>query len=316
MNLLESFRINLYCKKRLFLKLRNEYHTIKNLQIKFAKEYDELIMRYHTKAIPVAANGKEINQVWVMWWQGEENMPDSIKLCHKSLLKNRNGKTINLITSENFSEYIKLPNYIIEKVNNGIISLTHLSDIVRVSILSEKGGLWLDATILVTKPLPDFKDIKYYTPKWRIDKNQYKKYRLWYGLWKITDIPKGLLTQCMGVWYSVPQNPIFQCLKDFWFVYWEKETSVDYYWTTEVFLLGNMYRSIDAVKTQILNLELNNPKCFDLAEVINKAHDENQLELLKRETQFFWLSRKVQYTEYTYGNGELTNYAFLKQIFA
>ena len=46
---------------------------------------------------------------------------------------------------------MEIPEYIINKWKNGIISNTHFSDILRVALLTQHGGLWLDATVLCTK---------------------------------------------------------------------------------------------------------------------------------------------------------------------
>lgn len=41
-----------------------------------------------------------------------------------------------------------LPNFILKKFENGYISITHLSDIIRVLLLYNYGGLWIDSTVL------------------------------------------------------------------------------------------------------------------------------------------------------------------------
>jgi hypothetical protein len=221
-----------------------------------------------------------------------------------------------LITKETVNNFIDLPSYILDKVDSGLISLTLLSDIIRAKLLSKRGGLWLDSTILVVKPLPEFNGLAYWTPKWLIDTKDSKKYRLWYGLWKISQVPKLTITQCIGIWYSLPQNPIFTCLEDFWLSYWKQENTDPYYWTTEVFLIGNMYQSIPNVRSQIDNLDFNNSKCFDLPEVINKKYSETNFNHLQRDTQFFYLSRKAEYHERLHDSGELTYYGYFKQKYS
>jgi hypothetical protein len=42
----------------------------------------------------------------------------------------------------------------------GKMTVTHFSDILRFNLLKNNGGLWLDATIFVNKPIPE----KYFTP--------------------------------------------------------------------------------------------------------------------------------------------------------
>ena len=50
---------------------------------------------------------------------------------------------------KNLNDYVVIPEYIINKVKSGIISFTHFSDIVRLSLLAEHGGLWIDSTVYV-----------------------------------------------------------------------------------------------------------------------------------------------------------------------
>lgn len=41
-----------------------------------------------------------------------------------------------------------------QKVKDGRITLTHLSDIIRVNLIRDYGGLWLDSTIFVMEDIP------------------------------------------------------------------------------------------------------------------------------------------------------------------
>lgn len=103
------------------------------------------------------------NTVWVFWWQGQENMPLLTKKCFQSLLKNKGSYKVVLITQENVKQYAKLPEYIYKKLQNGQISITHFSDILRFNLLLQYGGLWLDSTVLVTKSLDNLQINKLFT---------------------------------------------------------------------------------------------------------------------------------------------------------
>lgn len=52
-------------------------------------------------------------------------------------------------------EYVDIPPIIRKKLDSGIISYTHFSDILRLLLLTTYGGTWMDATIYQTAPLPD-----------------------------------------------------------------------------------------------------------------------------------------------------------------
>ena len=94
--------------------------------------------------------------IFVFWYQGLENAPPAIKAYYAALLRHSPpGHKIIFVDKNNVSALVDLPNYIYEKVDNGIISLVHFSDILRFALLEKYGGLWLDATILITKEIDE-----------------------------------------------------------------------------------------------------------------------------------------------------------------
>ena len=89
---------------------------------------------------------QDSKKVWICWFQGEENAPDIVKACIRSLRNQLSDWEIIVLTNNNISKYVEFPDYITEKVG-GAISLTHFSDILRVCLLNRYGGLWLDSTV-------------------------------------------------------------------------------------------------------------------------------------------------------------------------
>ena len=109
-----------------------------------------------------------------MWWQGEDAAPTTVKLCFASIRRHRKSHKFIIITKDNYQEYLDLPEHIISKVNAGYISLTHLSDIIRVNLLATYGGLWIDSTMFVANDLTDeifateYYTCKYIKAKWNV----------------------------------------------------------------------------------------------------------------------------------------------------
>lgn len=100
---------------------------------------------------------KKSNNVWVCWLQGIEYAPLLVQRCYASLQKYLTGKNIILLTSENIHEYVSFPDYIIEKWEKGKITNTHFSDLLRLEILINHGGTWIDSTVLCTgSNIPDY----------------------------------------------------------------------------------------------------------------------------------------------------------------
>lgn len=92
--------------------------------------------------------------IWIFWWQGEEQMPPLVRGCYRQLTKS-NPERVVLLTKDNLNDYCTIPGYIMDKVKRGLITFTHLSDIVRITLLAEQGGMWLDSTCWVSGTLPD-----------------------------------------------------------------------------------------------------------------------------------------------------------------
>ena len=83
--------------------------------------------------------------IWWCWLQGLEEAPDVVKACYRSLEKM--GRQIVILTEENLHEFLQLPDWIMEKYQRGIINRTHLSDLIRIELLTTRGGTWIDSTV-------------------------------------------------------------------------------------------------------------------------------------------------------------------------
>lgn len=76
-------------------------------------------------------------------------MPQLVQGCFRQLTTYNDN--VCLITKDNYNKYCHIPDYILQKLYRQEISITHFSDILRVSLLAENGGLWLDSTCWVSK---------------------------------------------------------------------------------------------------------------------------------------------------------------------
>lgn len=92
------------------------------------------------------------NPIWTMWWKNTP--PEIIQMCLDSI--KRIYPNAIIISNENFSQYIEIPDHIIDKHKQGIISDAHLSDWIRVSLLERYGGTWIDASCLMLARIPHF----------------------------------------------------------------------------------------------------------------------------------------------------------------
>ena len=150
--------INIFMKKAVlyfynriqFLNITNS--NVRNLAVreiwyhKLKKKYRHLL-----KSETLRLNKKQFsNKVWICWFQGMDQAPKLVKKCYETVCQYLNDKDIIVITENNFSDYVIIPQYIIKKWRKGTISYAHFSDILRLELLIKYGGLWIDSTVFLT----------------------------------------------------------------------------------------------------------------------------------------------------------------------
>ncbi len=97
----------------------------------------------------------EPERAFSIWFQGENNAPPIVKACFRSMRRNLSQELV-ILDEKTLFEWISLPETIIKKWKAGKIRPAHFSDICRVELLYQHGGIWLDATDFVTAPVPQF----------------------------------------------------------------------------------------------------------------------------------------------------------------
>lgn len=140
-------------KSRTSLELLRLSTTLKTKQ-KLEKRYKQVLEQFDHNY--TAEIHEPSNRIWICWLQGIENAPDVVKQCYQSVVKNNPNKEIILLTADNINEYVQFPEYIIVKWKRGIITNTHITDLLRLELLIQYGGMWLDATVLCTGSAPDY----------------------------------------------------------------------------------------------------------------------------------------------------------------
>ncbi|WP_459524181.1 capsular polysaccharide synthesis protein [Leuconostoc lactis] len=124
----------------------NKMLKVKN---KFRKTYRNIL------EMPLIQKpGKTSNIIWTMWLQGIDQAPDIVKMSIKSVQNALPSYKVIVLTKENFGKYVDVPEDIMAKWQNGLISNVHFSDIVRMELLIQKGGTWFDSTIVLDKNFP------------------------------------------------------------------------------------------------------------------------------------------------------------------
>ncbi len=120
-----------------------EYFRVMKLVYKYCeKKYASVLPE--TSPLPSAALS-DPDTIWWCWLQGFEQAPELVKACYRSLEKL--NRPIQIITNDNYREFVSIPQVLTDKWKSGIISNTHFSDILRIALLTERGGTWIDSTV-------------------------------------------------------------------------------------------------------------------------------------------------------------------------
>jgi hypothetical protein len=219
----------------------------------------ELLANKYKYLIKKEKNIEEDSPIWMMWYQGIENAPLIVQSCIKSVILNRAKHPVYIISKYNLNKYIKLPKYIIQKLNSGYITITHFSDIVRAALLYKYGGYWIDATYFINRPLTKV-NTTFFTIKlshcWR------KNDPIINCLWSIN-----FMASTKNSFISTYS---YMALIHYWKKY---NRSINYFLLDYIVLIA--YNKIAKFKQTILNLPNITCSIFSLNKLLNSIHIKN-----------------------------------------
>lgn len=232
--------------------------------------------------------------IWVCWWQGYDSMPELVKMCYNRL---RNvipiNAELNLITMDNYSNYISFPKFILEKYEKKIITMTNLSDMLRMELLSKYGGAWVDATVFFTDFIPEefFNHIFFSQKMYPVKREACRG--LWCGF-------------CMA---GYSYNPLFHFTRDAFYEWWKKHDDiVDYVLIDYLNLLG--YKNFAEIKDIVDTVPNNNEDVFMMYQVLHQPYTEELYQRLTRSNYIHKLTYKIDLIKET-KDGQETLYGHL-----
>lgn len=232
--------------------------------------------------------------VWVCWWTGIESAPPIVQKCINSICKNAGEHPVNIITENNYKRYITVPDYILKKMESGKMGLAHFSDYLRITLLEKYGGLWLDATIFCSKPIPeDYFHFPFFTLKSPYKESRYVSKYQW-------------VTFCLGAWKN---NQFYKFVKEAFEVYWlENDVAIDYLFFDYIILLAK--QNCPYIKQLMDNVPNNELHRDDLQAAMNlKLPAEHFYDVIQEDTGLYKLSWREKYSEKT-EDGAMSIYAF------
>lgn len=267
---------------------------------------DEFLQKNYADKIKELLADKESAPVtsyklWVFWGQGEDQMPVLVKQCYSRLKQLH--QNVELITADNVSQYISLPEVLYTKVKAGELSWAHFSDIIRTTLLAKYGGLWIDSTVWLPKALPieKLQSMPFYSANYKAELNG-NSVRFW------TSYDWSWSTWCMGS--GEVNNRLFKFVSE---VMADVAANCPC-WPDYVFqdyLIYFACTHCEAVKNQIESVDIQNPYRNKLASIMSKPFDAAEYKEMTDKEIVFKLSFRAKWAEEV--DGKITYYGkFLK----
>ncbi len=208
---------SVHYKLRLAMQRPMLYAKYNMIYLELCNHYRKFIDE-HKCAFTHTGGGGHDNVIWWCWLQGIDDCPAICKACLESLRHWYPEYKVIMLDLQNIPNYITLPNHITQKYEHGIISHAHYSDLVRLELLNNYGGAWIDSTVYVTgRKSEELLRLPLFTFR-EPDPN----------LWSIAPS-----------WFMISDahHPIISLTRDLMFRYWEENDSLVNY-----FLIYMMFK--------------------------------------------------------------------------
>lgn len=234
-------------------------------------------------------------KIWYCWMQGEAALPLIPKLCLDSLRKYAHGHEVVFLDESNYRQYVSIPEHIIQLYQEGRLKRAHFADIMRVELLAQQGGLWMDATLLLTRDLPaSVFEFPFFSIKITNQGHFVSRCR-----WAVF---------CLG---GAQGYYLYQRVAQLFEVYLaQTDVFIDYFLFDQ--FIDILYQYDDIVRRMIDQLPFSNEKVHQLSSLLNRDFDASVYHSLIENTYLFKLSWK-QYAEDVLVGKPRNFYHFIRQ---
>ena len=206
--------------------------------------------------------------IWVMWWQGFDCCPPIVEKCVTSIKRYAGNHPVIFLTKHNYKQYVEVPPAIEEKILK-MNCIAYISDIVRFGLLSTKGGIWLDATIYVSKPIDSW-SCSLYSIRHQSKDPRYVLEGYRWSSFMVAAAP-----------HEVMPTFVYKALLAY---FEENDALIDYFLTD--YLIATIYLKNKYVREQIDTLPNDNFGALELLMNLDKPYDKDVLDGMLRARKF------------------------------
>lgn len=216
---------------------------------------------------------KKKGKIFVLWFQGEDNAPNLIKLCISSIRRNSNDHEVIVLDNNNLKEWVgPLSRTVEKKFKDNVFSLQLKADLIRLILLTKYNCLWIDATVFVSRPIPDcIFNQEFFTV---IRKEAEKK-----------DITGKISTFLLGRGNSIRAKKVFECSAKLMLAYISNEDDLINYLLIEN-IIDISIRNNDWLKNLINEYYHNKKDILGLVKRLDDVYDENTIQAIINDNIF------------------------------
>ncbi len=127
--------------------------VIANAKVGYLKTFEDDVINISPSMPSSSDNYEKSERLFTIWFQGENQAPPIVRACIRSMRKHLD-EPVEVLDEKSLFNWITLPDHIMDKWQRGLISRTHFSDICRIELLYQYGGVWADATDFFTNSIP------------------------------------------------------------------------------------------------------------------------------------------------------------------
>lgn len=259
---------------------RLQYESIKNVLI---QRYGDIVARYSNISKPENNAIDRYKNIWLIWWQGIDSSTPKHTIENIKQIKRLNPDwNVTVVSKYNYKKFVHPRSRIIEYAEKGRISLPHISDYIRVLLLKEQGGVYIDVNFFALKPFDTFAQFPFYTIK--------------HGLFSDFHICKGLWHT--GLMAAYKNNPLYCFVADMYNAYLDDYDFIPSYFFIDA-LISIGYENIPAIRTEIDNVPYNNKYYNFINENGNSEYDKDKWNELLENTCFYNVSHKKTFIKVT-----------------
>lgn len=190
---------------------------------------EDQIEKYKLQPKKEFPNGKII---WQYWGQGldEKELPKVVQICFESVDRYKGEYQVVRLTDDSIKDYIDLPEFVYEKMQNPAFNRVFFSDLLRLALLQVYGGVWLDATILLTDKIPrSYGELDYFVfqrDEHAENKRHWRASYAYYWNWN----PRFRVNFLSSIFFAKKETVVVSSLLDLMLYYWRtQDVIIDYF---------------------------------------------------------------------------------------